>query len=187
MNKVFAFFACLLFAMSSANSADTSSSDLAAKALVDHPTVANAEVYLAARNDRLAKIRSVNAAIEAEFYRQNIGPVWGPGIIGDAKLLVGVVFSADVAQLETAVVMGNVRFGGIAYPDRASLRVLVKVTSMSTISKDGVATFQEVDGYLEDKDGKPGLLSAFSLKDNSLTLESGANGRVVLLRSVTSK
>lgn len=121
----------------------------------------------------------------AESSLSAIGAVHAPGVYGEAKCLTGVAIAGDVTQKETTVEMDGVRFKGIAYPDRPSLRVLVKVTSMVTICKDGQEKTKEVDGYLQDKDGKPGLIADFTATDNTLTLQAGSTGRMVFLRSVT--
>ena len=111
------------------------------------------------------------SASGAESTIATIGAVHAPGLYGEAKCLNGVTFAADTAQGNALVEMDGVRFIGDAYPDRSSLRVLVKVTSMTMISKDGQEMTKDVDGYLQDKDGKPGLVADFTVTDNTLTLK----------------
>ena len=123
------------------------------------------------------------SASGAESTIATIGAVHAPGLYGEAKCLNGVTFAADTAQGNALVEMDGVRFIGVAYPDRSCQRILIKVTSMTTI-KDGQVMSVDVDGYLQDKDGKPGLRAEFTVTDNTLTLTPGTTGRMVFLRSV---
>lgn len=110
--------------------------------------------------------------------------VHAPGMYGEAKCLSGVEFSDGEDHHDLMVELDGVQFNGVAYPDRQSLRVLVKVTSLFYKNKDGQARQKEVDGYLQDQDNKPGMVADFTMINNTLTLKAGSSGRLVLLRSV---
>lgn len=190
MMKYLSLSVCLLLTAMAASAAENTTVDAAPTlpsatviAVAKHPTQANAEAYLTDRERIIAKSNEVVKIARMEGL---IGAVYAPGVYGVAKCLHGVTILSDVAQASILVELDGVRFTGIAYPDRSSQRVLVKVTSMTTTSKDGQVKTKEVDGYLQDdKDGKPGLVADFSVTDNALTLKAGSTGRMVFLRSIT--
>ena len=121
----------------------------------------------------------------AEDALATLGAVHPPGVYGEAKCLTGVSLTGDTELENILVDLDGVRFMGVAYPDRPSQRVLVKITSMNTRIKDGLVNTKKVDGYLQDKDGNPGLIADFSVTNNTLTLKAGSTGKMVFLRSVT--
>jgi len=115
-----------------------------------------------------------------------IGAVHPPGVYGDGKCINGVILAGDAKQAEVLVNVDGLTFKGMAYPDRGASRILIKLTSMTSVSKDGQVKTNEVDGYLQDpKDGNPGIRADFVLADNAFELKSGSIGKLVLLRSVT--
>lgn len=117
-----------------------------------------------------------------------VGAVHAPGLAGEATCLTGVELGADQASAPVTVLCNGSRFSGTAYPDRAAIRVLVKLTKVVESRSDGTTVERDVDAYLQDpSDGLPGLRVEFSTQQNALMLKSDAHGRLILLRSLAAK